>query len=356
MTNQVNIVLLLAGALQGAVLSVWFLKNQVNRVANSYFSLFLITVGLQLTMKFVSKQWLFDNIRLSYLLSYNLPFLIGPLLYLYILARKNNEFRTVQLLHFIPFALSSLTTVTIFWLYGIAWVLPPVVLATLQLMSLGYYAFRSFELGNESLGDLIRYTFVAELIIVISLALMVLLFPAYPETQVPFRMAFGVLTILIYWISYQAIAKPDLFSDIPATQVIPLAFKRAPKYAHSALKEEEALRIEAALRTLMTTQKLFTDPDLTIESLATKLGTTKHNLSQVLNENLRRTFSDYLCSLRLEEARIRLSNPANFRYTIAAVALDAGFKSVSRFNDMFKKKFGITPSQFRDQHLNQKAG
>jgi AraC-like DNA-binding protein len=41
------------------------------------------------------------------------------------------------------------------------------------------------------------------------------------------------------------------------------------------------------------------------------------------------------------------------RFTIAAIALDSGFNSVSSFNDLFKKRFGTTPSQYRQQHVSK---
>ena len=42
-----------------------------------------------------------------------------------------------------------------------------------------------------------------------------------------------------------------------------------------------------------------------------------------------------------------LANPSFNHFKISSVAFDTGFKSLSSFNEIFKKREGITPSQFR---------
>ena len=51
----------------------------------------------------------------------------------------------------------------------------------------------------------------------------------------------------------------------------------------------------------------------------------------------------------MNEVKERLRNPKYRNYTIAAIAMDSGFNSVSSFNDLFKRNAGITPSQYREQ-------
>src|SRR5688572_21159130 len=106
MTHQLNIFLLLFGALQGGLLSLWLFRNQRKRLANIYFGLFLTVIGLQLVVKVITKAWLMDNASIPYSVSYILPYLIGPLLFLYIKARKENVYRRTDLIHFIPFGLA----------------------------------------------------------------------------------------------------------------------------------------------------------------------------------------------------------------------------------------------------------
>jgi AraC-like DNA-binding protein len=346
MTHQVNIFLLLFGALQGLLLSFWFVRNQNKRIANIYFALFLFVVGLQLTLKVIAKSWMMENAMMAYAFSYKLPYLIGPLLYLYVRARRDSVFKKADLLHLLPF---------LFFANGVflrPFDIEPIVSlhpyfqATLQFLSLATYGYFSFALGNPRLGNFIRMVVVAETIIIITLAVMVVYFPQFPDV----RLLFISLTVLIYWISYQAISKPDLFLETATAHFIPATLKKIAKYAHSSLSEEESARIQHELYRLAQHEKVFCDSSITIDVLAKKLGTNRHHLSQVLNEKIRKSYLDFLLDFRLEEAKRLLSDPRNMKFTIAGLALDAGFSSVSNFNDQFKKRFGCTPSKFREEH------
>lgn len=348
--HQVNIFLLLFGALQGLLLSIWFLRNRKKNSAHLYFALFLIVVGLQLTLKVIAKSWMMDHVWFAYMLSYKLPYLVGPLLYLYIKARRGDVFTQIDLLHFAPFVVFTLNTFVTFFTGGSYNLhVHPYMQATLQLAQLIIYGILALQLGDTELNGFIKRVVLAEAIIIITLALMVVYYGRFPDV----RLLFMVLTFLIYWISYQAISKPDLFLEGAHTTVVPLSLRKTAKYAHSGLKPEEALRIEAELQQLMNRDKLFLDTTLTIDSLSARIKTSRHHLSQVLNEKLNKTYGDYITALRLQEACKRLSDPSNLRYTIAAIAHDSGFSAVSGFNEAFRKHYGTTPSKFREQHLNK---
>jgi AraC-like DNA-binding protein len=227
--------------------------------------------------------------------------------------------------------------------------LHPYTHAILQLISLFSYGYFSLKLGNPKLRNFIRVVVLVESLIAITFAVMVIYYGRFPDV----RLMFLLLTILVYWISYKVISKPDLFLETSDRAMISLGLRKTQKYAHSSLKPDEANRIEAELNRVMIKEKLFLDAALTIDLLSARINTSRHHLSQVLNEKLSKSYGDYVCELRLEEARMRLSNPTNFRFTIAAIALDSGFNSVSSFNEVFKKRYAITPSKFRDQHLNK---
>jgi len=345
MTHQLNIFILLFGALQGILLSLWIIRYEKKRISNRYLSAFLIVVGLQLTFKVISKTWVMDHALIPYVISYKLPYLIGPLLYLFVRSREEASWKPLDLLHFIPFAF--FTAVEFFW-NGPSF--HAYAQATFQTISLGIYSFLALRLSNKLVKQFIAFVASAEFIIIVTLAVMFVYYGRFPDV----RLLFMVLTILIYWISYKVLSRSNLFFQSSAA-VMALPQRRNVKYSHSSLKAEEASRIMNDLTTFMQDGKVFSDPALTIDMLADRLHTSRHHLSQVINERLHKTYGDYISELRLEEARRRLSNPANLRYTIASIALDSGFNAVSSFNDSFKKQFHITPSQYRDQALKSKS-
>ena len=93
--------------------------------------------------------------------------------------------------------------------------------------------------------------------------------------------------------------------------------------------------------------------EITLTSLANKLDLKPIHLSQVLNEGLQRSFYDFINYYRVEEAKHLLADPKRTEHKIASIAYDAGFNSLSTFNDIFKKNAGITPSQYRKTPIQQ---
>jgi len=349
MSHQLNIFILSFGIVQCLLLATWMLRNQTKKLSNIYFALFIIVVGLQLTFKVLSKIWMMNEVYIPYLVSYKLPYLIGPLLYLFITSRANESWQPRDLLHFIPFVFftaAEFIGINFFDRYPL---IHPYIQALFQITSLGIYSFLSLRLSHRLTKQLIAWVASAEFIIIVTLALMYVYYGRFPDV----RFLFVVLSILIYWISYQILSRSPVIFPVESSMIT--LRSRNVKYAHSSLKPEEADRIANGLQVLMRDSKYYADPSLTIDALAGNLNTSRHHLSQVLNERLHKSYGDYVSELRLEEACRRLSNPANLRYTIASIALDSGFNTVSSFNDAFKKRFQVTPSRYRDQALKAKS-
>ena len=57
--------------------------------------------------------------------------------------------------------------------------------------------------------------------------------------------------------------------------------------------------------------------------------------------------SDHIWTARLERCRRELELDVALRRTITDIAMDAGFNSLSHFSSVFRKKFGISPSDVR---------
>jgi AraC-like DNA-binding protein len=177
-----------------------------------------------------------------------------------------------------------------------------------------------------------------------------------------YRYWFLALTAFIYWISYSALTQPSIFSVIKGyagkqdanLPVLPklVVHRPAKKYSNSGLSEDAITAIQSTLEEMMSRQKPYLNPELTINDLAAMVNCNRHHLSQVLNEGLRQSFYDYVNHYRVEEARQLLLDPSREDHKIASIAYDAGFNSLSTFNDVFKKITGTTPSQFRKDMLS----
>lgn len=81
-----------------------------------------------------------------------------------------------------------------------------------------------------------------------------------------------------------------------------------------------------------------------LEELASKLGYTDRHLRRVFQEEYDVTPSEYLQTCRLLLAKQLLTDTD---LPVSSVALASGFGSVRRFNDVFKKKYKLTPTALR---------
>ena len=87
--------------------------------------------------------------------------------------------------------------------------------------------------------------------------------------------------------------------------------------------------------------------DLSVGAVAAHLGLTPRNL-QRLFETEGTTFSEFLLSQRLSRAHRMLTEPRLAQNPVGAIAYDAGFGDLSYFNRSFKRRFGVTPRDVRN--------
>jgi AraC-like DNA-binding protein len=95
---------------------------------------------------------------------------------------------------------------------------------------------------------------------------------------------------------------------------------------------------------------------LTIRMLAEKLNHPEHQLRRLINGHLGyRNFSAFLNSYRIEAAKRQLTDPARVRIPVLTIALELGYASLGPFNRAFKAATGTTPSDYRQQNLDQSS-
>lgn len=94
--------------------------------------------------------------------------------------------------------------------------------------------------------------------------------------------------------------------------------------------------------------RLYTKSDLTREMLCDLMGVDRTTFSRIIREQSGcQNMNDYLNRKRLRYAEELLRQHPN--YTIQAIMQDSGFASKSTFTTLFKKAYGVTPSQYREQ-------
>jgi AraC-like DNA-binding protein len=107
-----------------------------------------------------------------------------------------------------------------------------------------------------------------------------------------------------------------------------------------------------ALVAFMQKSRIYLDPDLSLEVLATRMKMSRHHLTQLLNEKFEKNFYSFINEYRIGEAIDRLNDPSS-QVNILSLAFDCGFNSKSSFNNYFKKITGSTPTAYRRQQLER---
>jgi AraC-like DNA-binding protein len=164
--------------------------------------------------------------------------------------------------------------------------------------------------------------------------------------------AFGLFVLmgLAGWNLFQA---PPQQASVP----LPAAGNVAADVGATALGgENKPAAIEpkllGRLERLMTVERAYRREGLTIGSLAAELGVPEYRLRQLINEGLgHRNFNSFVNGYRLAEARAALADPVQANVPILTIALDTGFQSLAPFNRAFKMTAGMTPTEYRRQHL-----
>src|SRR6266700_5437355 len=105
--------------------------------------------------------------------------------------------------------------------------------------------------------------------------------------------------------------------------------------------------VDALLR-LMADERIYRLENLTIGTLATKLGIPEYRLRRLINQRLGyRNFNVFLNNHRIEEAKAALADPTQAEVPVITIAMDAGFQSLGPFNRAFKATTGVTPTEYR---------
>ena len=99
----------------------------------------------------------------------------------------------------------------------------------------------------------------------------------------------------------------------------------------------------------MEENRSYLNRNLTLSELSKELSISPHLLSQLINEHFSNNFNDFINNYRIDEAKRLLGNPEFNNLTIASIAYDSGFNTLSAFNAAFKKFTGKTPSQYKAQ-------
>lgn len=89
------------------------------------------------------------------------------------------------------------------------------------------------------------------------------------------------------------------------------------------------------------------DKPVQLEEIASRIHMTRSSFCRFFKDHTKRSFSDLLIDIRLGHACKLL---VEGKQTITEVAFLCGYNNLSNFNRQFKRKYALTPKEYRDQH------
>lgn len=380
------------GAAQGLLLSVVLAAQRRNVTANRLLAALMVAFSLYLAAS------VYDAAKLVYTfphflgVPYQMPWVFGPLVYLYAVAASDRTWRvTPQTLgHFVPLAISLALAAPYYLMDGtgkialferiVAGDMP----ARLQLadpfkyvVGLGYSVATVLHLRRHrhriehSYSNLEHVTLTWLMGLSAAAFSIWLLATTLRVTDLGARLRDEhvslAVALLVYAIGYLGLRQPEVFrqddvtelpgeADPDSTRVAEPEPGAPPdadggaagRYERSGLSGPEAARLERQLMDIMARAEPWKESDLTLADLAGQLRTTPHKLSEVLNSRVGQTFYDFVNGYRVREVQRRIRTGEARALKMLTLAMDAGFASKSTFNQVFKKHTNQTPSAFRE--------
>jgi AraC-like DNA-binding protein len=332
-----------AGLIHGLSLGVYFSFIKSKRSIADVFlaillSLMAFRVGKSIVLQFnANLEYLFILLGLSVLL------VIGPLLYWYVnsLIRVSFKLPRYHYLHLAPFILVLCVSIFISkeWLITKGKLLFFLILIGVYLHLAIYILYSTRILYNfnksfknkdktkvqESVSKWLSWVLIGISVIWCSYVLNIF------EDKVPYIMGPLIYSVCVYVLTYVAFV-------LKINEINSKTFEQI----------EDDFQVYRQIVKLIKDRELYLESDLSLQKIADLTGNSTHKISSSINQYSKMNFNSFINQYRIQKAKDILVRDKLKRYTIASIAFDSGFSSLSTFNSAFKKFENITPSAYRN--------
>lgn len=358
------------GIFQGIIL--WFVvfRNRENK-SNLYLSWFILLLSSLIFFNFYLRD-LMLNYPYLVLITF-VPYLFGPLLYFYFLnvLYRDYVFRIPFWIHTIPAILNFILFIILMMFFDFeeireiinqvlkgktpffilmidagkavsGFIYSYLILRLIMDFKLDLKQWLKIREHGFWLKNLVIYFIICWIIVFLSIILM----NSWKENaninllgellQITSFVAF------IYLITFLLIRFPEIFNK---TQLRDKVRKKLN------LDNKDIVQLSKTLISIMEDQKPYLDETCSLKSLAEKLNLHPNTLSFIINESFNKNFNEFLNEYRLNYFIEILDTDENSN--VLNLAFASGFSSKSVFNQAFKKKYNISPREYRK--INKKT-
>lgn len=95
--------------------------------------------------------------------------------------------------------------------------------------------------------------------------------------------------------------------------------------------------------------KVYLRFHVTIQDLSREIGINRTYLSNFINETYGENFNNWINGLRINEAKYKILTTSE--NSLSEIARKVGFAGLAHFSKIFKRKEGISPSDWKKQNI-----
>ncbi len=170
----------------------------------------------------------------------------------------------------------------------------------------------------------------------------------YPAS--PFLFGEAVHPDIPYSLKSLLLTRPDRQEDISVISAfIQLVLARSlPEM--KLLKNRESSFSDSTARLIAYLSENYKEP-VTLTVLSEQLGVSRYSVSRIFSEKLHTSFSNYINTLRIDNAKLLLQGSS---YDILTISFLCGYDNPRTFNRKFKALCGCQPTEYRKKRLQGK--
>jgi len=346
--------LLIIGFGQGAFLTI-SIPSVTNNRSNNVLRILIMLATVMLSGRiFVYERHSELAIKVSTFIDTSI-FLFGPLTYYYFKRRFDNVNHDIKFIHFLPTIVHLIYSFVIAWLsldfiIGLLstrwfnmWLISIELMGLISFLSYWascwkFYIKLDIQSKHVEVQKEQRVYFVS---VMMALGILLSSWLIGFISLYFFRDFSAVKTYNIIWIMTSIFFYIVGFYNLRKSNIFKIPNKENGRIGLQSVQNHKAKLIQ-----LISEEKIYLDPELTLKDLAERLNTSSNNTSWLLNNVYQKTFYEYINEARVEAFKGKLDSDDHKNFTLLALAHEVGFKSKSTFNKSFKSSTGLTPSQY----------
>jgi AraC-like DNA-binding protein len=369
--EQIALLIIYAGVVQGPFIAFLLNNRSVKKSrANIFLSVLLIALSFNIAHVLYAGN-VFNHFSVKvYAFGDPTFLLIAPLLWFYTseLTGHRVSLSWKQVLHFLPFVSIVLFSLSFQWINSqhvitfleshhrilniLFWLAVVIQFSCYQFfIHKKWAAYQVLIQGEVSNTENINISWVRFFMAVFLLVNLFFLFSLFAVIHLDSRDWLWDVTALVFSLSifalgYKGILQREIFHHDLATA--PMETGPEPVVLKPAQgNERQDKDLINKLIGHMEQKRPYLDPELTLSSLAKALELNRSQLSQLINEGIGDNFYDFVNKYRVEEVKRLMVDPKVKNLNLLGIALEAGFKSKSTFNLIFKRFTGLTPTEYK---------